>query len=80
MMIAKTTRDETVFAKFMLRQVIINDSLSDHCVKLGFYEESDIPFVEIEQWDIIYILLDVKYKYELKKMLCYIFKPMTLTL
>ena len=64
----------------MPRQVIINNSLRDHCVNLGFYEESDIPFVEIEQWDIIYILLDVKYKYEFKKMLCHIFTPITLTL
>jgi hypothetical protein len=68
--------DETILAKFLLRHIITNRDLLLYFDEIGFYSESDIPYVDKELWDIIYRLIAPdKEKRELIKLLRYIQTP-----
>ena len=65
--------DKTVLAKFLLRQIIKNEPLSEYFFELGFHEENDIPFLDRDWWQHIYELISIEEdKYEFKKLLKYL--------
>jgi len=62
--------DETFLAKFLIRQTRQNVDLVMYMDEIGFYEESDIPYLDKDDWEHICLLLhDKRDKAELIKML-----------